>query len=603
MQAKFYPLFSTYSSKFFSVLFIFLLFSFPNISLAQVMLGGNNTEGMSVTSSNGQGAETFNGDGMLPNMASASRFLGQATLGADMETITQTTTQSYKQWIENQFLQTPAFSIEQLTKDITSLALDSTYTNGGNIQNVQPQIEYWHSAWWNYTMLSEDLLRNRIALALSEIFVISELPTLRDVPLSLANYYDMLLENSFGNFRDLLEDVTLHPAMGLYLTHVNNPKSNPAQNRFPDENYAREVMQLFTIGLYELNLDGSPKLDNNNNQIPTYDNDDIYEFAKVFTGLTYANNFIFGQRASNELSYTMPMQMMNFWHEPGAKQLLNGQVVPDRNPVDGMADVQDAISNLFEHPNVGPFIARKLIQRLVRSNPSPKYIERVAMAFNDDGQGNRGNMQAVIKAILLDEEARDCAYASDPFEGMLREPLVRYTHLCRAFNAFTPSGLYRNRMDDFYGNTSQRVLGSPSVFNFFQPDFQPIGPVEQNNLVAPEFQITNSVTVIGYADQMHEFIFDDNQAMEYVRFFSGETRTDDKRVNLDLTDELDLEEFSEIGTLIERLNILLLHGQMTSSTRNIITNVLQQMPESNQEIRVKTAIFLAMISPDYQIIR
>ena len=513
------------------------------------------------------------------------------------------TNTSYNAWIENQFTIQSAFSIEQFTKDATVYALDSIFANGGDPQSVQPQVYYWHSGWWQYTMTSDDVLRNRIALALSEIFVISEIPVLDDVPLSLANYYDMLLQNSFGNFRDLLEDVTLHPAMGLYLTHVNNPKSDSTFNRFPDENYAREVMQLFTIGLYKLNNDGTPILDNNGNLIPTYDNFDIEEFAKVFTGLTYGDNWLFGQQPLSELSYTLPMQMINFWHEPGPKYLLNNDSIPDRNPVDGMADVDDALDNLFYHPNVGPFIGRRLIQRLIKSNPSPEYIERVTLAFNNNGNGVRGDMKAMIKAILLDPEARDCAAMSDPFEGMLREPLVRYTQMCRAFNAFAPSGQFRNRMRNFYDATLQRTLSSPSVFNFFQPDYQPIGPIDDNDMVAPEFQIFNSVSVLGYANELHEWIFKDDRAMEYVSFFQGEYTNSDNLVNLDFTDELALEDLSEIGELIERLNIILLHAQLTSETRAIVRDALEQIPNDRAEYRVRIAIFLLMLSPDYLIFR
>ena len=420
-------------------LLLFCLFSFPFFNLlAQqpdpVILGSGNTNNINVTTSDngsgGDGLETLNGAGFLPNETAASRFLSQATLGADLETIQATAQMSFAQWIDEQFNMQPSFNLCDFTRDITIMALDSSFSMGGDPNDIEVQRWYWHSAWWQYTMESPDVLRNRVALALSEIFVISELPTLDDVPLALPNYYDMLLEHSFGNYRDLLEDVTLHPAMGLYLTHVNNPKADSSLNRFPDENYAREIMQLFSIGLYELNVDGTRKLDANDNFIPTYDHDDIANFAKVFTGLTYPDAIVFGQNPQSELSFLQPMKMVNTWHEGGEKTLLNGFVVPDRSPKDGMADIQDALDNLYNHPNVGPFIAYRLIQRLIRSNPSTEYVGRVASKFNDNGQGVRGDMKAVIKAILLDEEARDCAMAEDPFDGMLREPMVRYTQIC-----------------------------------------------------------------------------------------------------------------------------------------------------------------------------
>ncbi|RMG86145.1 MAG: DUF1800 domain-containing protein [Bacteroidetes bacterium] len=583
-----------------------LLFLILPISLwaqTPVILGSGNTGGMTVTTSDASGEKTVDGLGLLPNETAASRFLGQATLGADFETIMATTGKSFSQWIDEQFALPRGFSIEQQTRDITEMVLDSSYSKGIDPNRVEPRVYYWHTAWWQYTMTQPDVLRNRVALALSEIFVISERPSLVNVPLTLANYYDMLLDDSFGNFRKLLEDVTLHPAMGFYLTHVNNPKSDSALNRFPDENYAREVMQLFTIGLFELNNDGTEKLDSLGNPIPTYSNTEIREFAKVFTGLTFGDAFLFGQNPQSELSYTVPMIMKDFWHEPGPKYLLNGFVVPNRNPVDGMADINDALDNLFNHPNVGPFIARRLIQRLVTSNPSPEYIDRVASAFNDNGQGVRGDMKAVIKAILLDPEARDCALVNDPFSGMLREPMVRYTQLCRAFNAYSLAGTYRNDMDDLLALTLQRPLAAPHVFNFFSPDYQPIGAIADANMHAPEFEITNAVTILGYANRLHDWIMKTNQVMEYRDFFSGETNDSDRYVNLDLTDELALDEVVEIGDLVERLNLILAHGQLTEATRAHITKALEQVPQNRWETRVRMAIFLVMISPDYLIIR
>lgn len=557
---------------------------------------------MSVTSSGSGGSKTIDGLGFLPNEVAASRFLAQATLGSDIESILAMSQMSYSEWLDSQFVTPKLMDVLQYTMDITQEAVDSTILMGGNPNNVQPQMWFWHSAWWQYIMTSPDVLRARVGLALSEIFVISELPELQEVPLALADYYDMLLDNAFGNFRDLLEDVTYHPAMGIYLTHLNNPKSNPAVNRFPDENYAREAMQLFTIGLYQLNNDGSRQLDSLGKPIPTYDNEDIQEFAKIFTGLSWGDSYAFGLDPLSEVSFTQPMKMYNSWHEPGLKNLLNGMVVPNRTPVNGNADIQDALDNLFNHPNVGPFIGRQLIQRLVTSNPSPAYIGRVAAAFNNNGQGVRGDMKAVIRAILLDPEARDCALTEDPYRGMLREPITRWTHLCRAFNSFSLKGVFRNHADNFYQNTFQRPLGSPSVFNFFQPDYTPIGPIESAGLVAPEFQITNSVTIVGYANRLHEWVMKENNVMEYRDIFNGEWNND-KYVNLNLTDELALDQPGDVDELLERLNLILFHGQMTWTTRDRIREALLQVPQSNWDVRVRLAIFLSMTSPDYLILR
>ncbi len=582
-----------------------ILLPFFTFGQAPIRIGGGNTGGVQVRSSDQQQYDpetTLNGLGKQPNLSAASRFLGQATLGADYETIVAASQMGYAEWLNNQFETPRAFYLEDLTKQLTATALDSAITRGEDPNRVEPRLHYWHTAWWQYTMTSPDLLRARVALALSEIFVISEVPELGERPLALANYYDMLLDHAFGNYRELLEAITLHPAMGIYLTHVNNPKANPALNRFPDENYAREVMQLFSIGLYMLNPDGSYILDEKGLPVPTYNNENIQELAKVFTGLSFGDNYLFGQEALSEQSYLHPMWMFNSWHEPGAKVLPLGDTIPDRNPVDGMADLHDALDHLANHPNVGPFIGRLLIQRLVKSNPSPEYIARVSAAFADNGNGVRGDLKAVIRAILLDPEARDCYYVNDPWQGMLREPLVRYTQLCRAFNAGSEDGLYRNRMDDFYRATFQRPLASPSVFNFFQPDYQPIGPVADNNLVGPEFQITNSVSITGYANLLHQWLVFNKEVMEF-RSIAGEKKTDQLRIYLDLAEEIEMAENGQLAQVIERFNLVLAHGQLSETNRQLILNTVNAMETEDPEDQLRLALFFIMVSPDYLILK
>jgi uncharacterized protein (DUF1800 family) len=413
----------------------------------------------------------------------------------------------------------------------------------------------------------------------------------------------MLLDHAFGDFRTLLFEVTMHPAMGLYLTHVNNPKSLVSINRFPDENYAREVMQLFTIGLYALNVDGSHQSDSLGKPIPAYSNDDIAEFAKVFTGLTYPTNFLFGQGPVSDLSFTSSMKMFNNWHEPGSKTLLNGFVVPNRQPVNGMADIHDALDNLSNHPNVGPFIGFKLIQRLVKSNPSPAYVSRVASVFNNNGQGVRGDLKAVVKAILLDEEARDCALIGDPYQGMLREPIVRYVQMCKTFHATTPSGQFRDRMDEFYELTFQRPLGSPSVFNFYQPWFSPSGPLADSSKIAPEFQILNSLTILGYANQLNNWAMKDWALMQEGTVFQNEN-LNPYYASLDLTPELALAGAGQEAALVEHLNLVLCHGNMSQQTRQIIVELLSEFTNAGDaNTKVRMGIFLTMISPDYLILR
>ena len=316
--------------------------------------------------------------------------------------------------------------------------------NRGELPEVDDNLEWFAQfrrfAWWHTVMSAPDQLRQRVAFALSEIMVVSDnVDILLVYPYALSGFNDILLNNAFGNFRDLLRDVALHPAMGVFLSHLNNQRADPANNIFPDENFAREVMQLFSIGLFKLDIDGSQQLDGDAVPIPSYDNDDIREFAKMFTGLSWggADGF-FGKQAPN---FREPMQMFDPFHEPGTKQLLNDTAVLAGQT--GMQDIDSAIDNLFNHPNVGPFIGRQLIQRLVTSNPSPGYVERIARTFNGDSTGVRGDLRAVVYAILTDPEAANPD--NDSGFGKLREPVLRAASLYRQFNATSSDGFFREQ--------------------------------------------------------------------------------------------------------------------------------------------------------------
>lgn len=540
----------------FCLLFIFLLSFSSSFAQNTEIIGAGKYDGVTITTSDDDGTSngenTLDGVGLLPNLNATSRFLGQATLGADYETIETTADQGISNWLDEQFATPATVDLQDYILELTDIVRDSMIFYGApqeDIDDLRPFEHFWRFAWWQYVMTSPDVLRARVALALSEIFVISEAPDLGFYPLVLADYYKLLMQHSFGNYRDLLYDISLHPAMGTYLTHMNNPKSNFAENRFPDENYAREIMQLFSIGLYQLNPDGTRMLDGEGNFIPTYSHAEISGLAKVFTGLSWGTSTYFYQYGWQDEDFEVPMKMYNDWHEPGEKQLFDGITIPNRNPVDGMADINDAIDHLFNHQNVGPFIGTRLIQRLVTSNPSPEYVARVTAAFNDNGAGVRGDLKAVIRAILTDKEARDCSLIGDPHHGMLREPLVRHTHISRAFNAASTSGRYNNSMYSFKMLTGQQPLASPTVFNFFRPDYQPIGPIEEADLVAPEFQITNSQTVLGYADLAHYWTMDEYGAMEYENIYYGDTYhfKPEFVVMSDLTDEMLLSDDDKIN--------------------------------------------------------
>ncbi|MDB6006211.1 MAG: hypothetical protein JWR15_3198, partial [Prosthecobacter sp.] len=395
----------------------------------------------------------------------------------------------------------------------------------------------------------------------------------------MANYYDIFEEHAFGNYLDILKKVAMHPVMGVYLSHLGNQKANAALNLHPDENFAREVMQLFTIGLWQLETDGSRKTYPVGNPqagqfIPTYSNSDITELARVFTGLTWsgstsfnANNLINGDRLH-------PMMIFDAYHDCGAKTLLGGFSLPARTPSSGgtgsagTADITAAVTNLFNQPNVGPFVGRLLIQRFVTSNPSHAYIGRVAAKFNDNGSGVRGDMKAFIKAILMDPEARDPAMMDSPTFGKMREPFLRVVNLARAFNAASLSGHYP--LDQFTLDHQQDPQNSPSVFNFFLPGHSPAGPVTQMGLVAPEFQILNATSAITGANYFFNAIGNNDMA----RWGAGNADYA-VRLNLDLElgfiipsshineDTPSVANLMDLDPLIRRLDLMLLGGTMT----------------------------------------
>ncbi len=573
--------------------FTLIIFFVTILSLSgqDITLGQGNNDAIVVTTSsstnNTNGANTVNSQGFVPNLNASSRFLSQATFGPNFSDIESISSQGIESWIDTQLSLGRGPSLVSKVIELKNIKNQAEGTPFSGAFDY-----FWDIAWWNYAMTSEDDLRQRVALALSEFFVVSIFSSFGDNAYALASYYDMLLNNSFNNYRTLLDSVTYHPAMGEYLTYMNNsradtiytfdwevwpPDTLSVQYTFPDENYAREVMQLFSIGLCELNIDGSCKKDENGIDIPSYDNVDIAEFAKVFTGFSYGDNSEFDQGPVHyEETFLQPMQIYNAYHEPGVKNLLNGVQIEDRLPVDGHADVSDALDNLFNHPNVGPFLGKFMIQRLVTSNPSPSYITRVAEAFNGDGPFGtiRGDMSALIKAILLDEEARGCQLAEDDAYGMLREPFIRYLQLGRAFNVSTTSGQHRNSMENVYDRLGQKPLASPSVFNFFQSDYQPIGRIEEAGKVAPEFQIANTQSISGYINALNDWLM----LNEYTDVWTVHNQGEDVSgfyPTMDYSIEKELTDDEELPQLIERLNVLLAHGKLTEATIESIIEAIK----------------------------
>ena len=608
---------------------IAILFCFGCLGLQaqqyQDYVGDGHQLGVTVTSSSNHesavGFNTINGVGKLPDEAAASRFLAQATLGSNATAIENLTLSNYSQWLEDQFNEPQFGLLNHMDNVLIPAALQAHLDRGEPEEDFGPW-GFFHLVWWEATMTGNDVLRDKVALALSEIFVISEKSDLADYPEGLCDYYDLLSENAFGNFRDLLFDVTMHPTMGNYLSHLDNPKADFLANIYPDENYAREIMQLFSIGLYELNNDGTHKLDAQGNSIPTYDNQVIGEFAKIFTGLGAEDWSRHAEGPAAMYGWgpvdfgvgvwgtdlTQPMKMYEEWHQLGVKYLLNGAVVPAGQS--GMDDINDAIDNLFNHPNVGPFIGRRLIQRMVKSNPSAAYINRVANAFNDNGQGIRGDMKSVIRAILLDPEARDCSWIPVSVGGMLREPIQRYTHMLRALNSGNAHGHYYQYAWYFNEEQRQLPLSSPSVFNFFLPDYQPLGPVADLGLVAPEFQIFNSASSIGYVNLVHavtlwDYVYDDYRGLELDpdnlpdSWFSGLDMSYEESL---ITSQIESVLEDEIDVLLDYLDVLLTHGQLSDGTRQIIHELAIETTTDPYWI-VRFCLYGILISPDYAILK
>ncbi len=591
----------------FNVIFLFCIqFSFSQ--KYEDYIGAGHSKDIKISSSSekteyptlfvAKSQNTINGVGMDAKLMEASRFLSQATLGADINTIKEVAKIGIENWLDLQ-LEIPAESYLDNVRDIFEVTNQWEYDHGVDSADIDERVNWSHFMynWWEYNMFNDDLVRQKVAFALSEILVLSFNSDLSAFGDGVASYYDILSQNAFGNYKDILTKVTYHPTMGFYLSHFNNPKSDPENNVHPDENYAREIMQLFSIGLYELNNDGTRKTDSNGNFIATYTNDNIKEMAKIFTGLGPAaivpNEWV----DSPDFGYglwitdaTVPMKMYEEWHEPGEKHLLNGVVVPTGNS--GNKDIELAIDNLFNHPNVGPFICKQLIQRMVKSNPTPQYVDRVASVFNDNGSGVRGDMKAVVKAILLDEEARECAWINHPTNGRLREPLVRYTQFARSVDKDQAYGNYWNIGYGFWQDAGQMILSSPSVFNFFLPYFQPNGPIADAKLIAPEFQIHNSRTSIGYINHVFEWT-----AYSYLM---SNWLGDSPNVSTDFYNYEPMTRDPEV--FLNYIDIVYTYGMLTDRTRRIIKNNCNKIERGEfKRTRAQLALYLMMISPDYNI--
>ena len=523
----------------------------------------------------------------------AARFLTQATFGPTPPDIERVQQLGYATWITEQIAKPPTLHstyIRGIFTDFTGQRADLTYNYSAMDQfifgNNLP------TAFARAAMQGEDQLRQRVAFALSQILVTSMRDAnLQDRALGMANYYDIFVRHAFGNYRDILTEVAMHPCMGRYLSHVGNQKADPSINRYPDENFAREVMQLFTIGLWELNADGTRKVNGLGQNIPTYTNTQITQMARVFTGLWFGGHG-WGDGGWTEQDMATPMTMHADRHDFAEKTLLGAFVLPQRAPSDenGIRDVSDALRHLFEHPNGGPFIGRQLIQFLVSDNPSPAYIQRIATVYANNGSGVRGDLGAVVRAILLDEEARDPRYAANRTGfGKLREPVIRTMALGRAFGIKNTPALLWWDWGDFFSSARQAPMNSPSVFNFYRPDYRAPGLLTQNNLAGPVFQITDSYSAISFPNHLWSVIENGFSLYDIYRF------------PLDLSSATALAGTPEL--LVDHLNMLFCGGQMSAASRTIVLNAINQIPVTEPEARARVAVYLVTVAPEGAVLR
>jgi uncharacterized protein (DUF1800 family) len=490
----------------------------------------------------------------------ADRILEQTTFGPTTTLITQVQIQGLQNFLNAQYAL-------PVTSYPDPIAME---TGLNSVQN----------RYWVVNLTAQDQLRQRVAFALSQIFVVGG-DKVSD-PTGYTNWLRLLEKDAFTNYRQIMGDVTLSPAMGHWLDMVNNGKPNVAVGDHANENYARELMQLFTIGTAMLNPDGSVQLDSNNIPIPSYSQDQVEAFARAYTGWTYPLTPGNTQQTYNPAYWVGPMVAVDSNHDMLAKQLLQYPGVSDGGMLPaGQSSVQDlngALDNIFNHPNIGPFVCKELIQHLVTSNPSPAYVQRVAAVFANNGSSVRGDMKAVITAILMDTEARrgDDPATAVATDGHLQEPILLISGLLRAFNA-TSDG---SNLSFYASNMGQNPLFSPSVFNFYSPSYV----VPGTTMLGPEFQILTTATSLNRVNWVNAFAFGT---------FSGET--------VDFSSYA--AQASNPGALVDSLNALLMHGSMSSDMKAAIVTAVQAVPAGSTQAaqQAKTAIYLVGSSSQYQV--
>lgn len=540
-----------------------------------------------------------------------TRFLTQATFGPTESAIKALYESSgdFEAWIDDQVAVAPSRILEGLDAHMQASGLDPL--NKRNLELDWQKRMLMSDIFWERFVHGEDQLRQRVAFALSQIFVISDLSdALFNDARGIANYHDIMTEHAFGNYRDLLEAVTLNPMMGEYLSMVRNEKTDVSRNIRPDENYAREMMQLFTIGLVELNDDGTVRLDGDGNPIPTYDQEITKAFASVFTGWMYGNApYWYWADWFNE-STTLAMKPFEAYHDTETKTLLNGEVLPAGQTAE--QDLDAALDNVFGHQNVAPFIGKQLIQRLVTSNPSPGYVARISAVFNDNGSGEKGDLEAVVRAILLDDEARELSPDTRDTFGKLKEPVLKFTSLMRAFHveAFQPlredGSVERETIRFFWPgyDYGQRPYGSPSVFNFYRPDYKPANAFGGADVVSPEFQILNEKNITAASNWGGSVVFN---SYDFLRDGCEEDLDFEAGVGcLYAKFEGEIELAKNTDELLDHLNVLMMSGGMSDDMRAVIADHIEPFDPNDEQqrlYRVAEATYLMWMSPEFAVQR
>jgi uncharacterized protein (DUF1800 family) len=498
----------------------------------------------------------------LATLATASRLLDQATFGPTTSDIANVQSIGVDAYLTQQFAAAPTL-LPDLPNPLPPACAPSN------------PIPCEQGEWWQTVITGPDQLRQRVAFALSEMFVVS---TNSISPYSVTTYQNMLANDAFANFATIMKDVTLSVAMGNYLNMLNSAK--PASGQIANENYSRENMQLFTIGLNLLNQDGTLQLDGSGNPIPAYTQAQVQAFARAYTGWTYGNaaGTALTKFPNTTAYYDGPMQAYDAQHDTTAKILLNGTTLPAGQTA--AQDLNGALNNLFTHPNVGPFVCQQLIQHLVSSNPSPAYVSRVAAVFADNGNGVRGDMKAVVRAILTDTEARAGDTNASFNGGHLREPMLYLANVIRALG-FTNTDVngYWGTLSNYSGALSERPYGSGSVFNFFPPSYT----IPGTTTLAPEFDLENTASAILRLTQANQLVY--NQ----ISGFS---------VNLSATSSWGVLAANP-ANLVTALNNLFMHGQMPANMQTAIVSHITTLTDMGERVRV--AVYLIITSSQYKV--